>query len=488
MDLGGRGEHGARTGVPVLLALDALSTSLDHVVKIVEDGGLDDLDSSELVEFFQSFEQVRNRLPLVDHSLIHAADRRDLPQLLCQGSMRRVLASALRISKAEAARRVRAAEAVGRRVSPLGEQLAPVRPQLAAAQRSGSITPEQVGIVERALGQVDRRGFDPADIDAGERLLTRHASTFAPEDLRGLAQRVVDAIDPDGTLPDEQLNQDRRHFHLRPTRDGAYVGEFRLTGAVGAKLKALLDPLAKVRTPLGVATSDGAPAPGTAWTEPDGRTHGQRMHDAVEEVCDRLLRSGDAPDTGGVPATVIVTLSWDELLGRLGYGRTGDGTLISAARVLELADNADIIPTVLNASGAVVALGRSRRIASRSQTLALYARDSGCSFPGCAHPPQYCERHHVVAWIDGGNTDLDNLTLLCRYHHHNFAARGWTCRINGDGLPELTPPPWMGRDQQPMINTRIQAALTARRNLSHGRRGGLRGGDPPPLGVAPPAA
>ena len=44
--------------------------------------------------------------------------------------------------------------------------------------------------------------------------------------------------------------------------------------------------------------------------------------------------------------------------------------------------------------------------------MALIARDAGCSFPGCTHPPQWCDRHHILDWILGGLTDLDNLTLL----------------------------------------------------------------------------
>jgi hypothetical protein len=52
-------------------------------------------------------------------------------------------------------------------------------------------------------------------------------------------------------------------------------------------------------------------------------------------------------------------------------------------------------------------LGRSRRIASRTQTIALIARDGGCSFPGCDHPPEWCERHHIVEWVNGGETNLD---------------------------------------------------------------------------------
>ena len=99
---------------------------------------------------------------------------------------------------------------------------------------------------------------------------------------------------------------------------------------------------------------------------------------------------------------MIVTIDADDLVNRVGYGRTADGTLIPTAKILQLANNADIIPAVLTTTGAVLDLGRSRRIASRSQTMALIARDSGCSFPGCAHPPQNCERHHIREWVMAG--------------------------------------------------------------------------------------
>jgi hypothetical protein len=369
----------------------------------------------------------------------------------------------------------------------LGEPLAPVRPHMAAAQRDGDISAEQVAIIERAITPVDRRGFDPADVAAGERLLVTHAKSFGPEDLKQLADKVVDAIDPDGTLPKDELNHDRRFLHLRPTRDGAWAGEFRLTGAAGAKLKALLDPLARPRVSVGAGVephaerpdveqpdAEGSDAEGSAFVkadpvaDPDMRHHGQRMHDALEELCDRLLRAVDTVPTGGVPATVIVTIDWDDLLNRCGYGRTADGTLLPTATVLQMANNADIIPAVLNASGAVLDLGRSRRIATHTQTLALVARDGGCSFPACDRAAQWCERHHIKEWVDGGETNLDNLTLLCRYHHHNFATRGWQCAMNADGLPEWIPPTWVDRTRTPLINTRIRGTLAARK---HARRG-----------------
>ena len=127
MDLGGVGAVDA--------AFDALEVGFEQLLKLVEDGSLHDLDDSRFVQFLQRFERFRNRHALVDHQAIGAADRRNLPEVLCQANLTRLLAGMLRISIGEAARRVRAAEAVAERMSMLGEPLGPVRPQLAAAQR-----------------------------------------------------------------------------------------------------------------------------------------------------------------------------------------------------------------------------------------------------------------------------------------------------------------------------------------------------------------
>jgi len=326
---------------------------------------------------------------------------------------------------------------------------------LAAAQQEGTVTPEQVEVVLRGLVKVDRAGYDPAEISLGEVTLTGWAATFGPKDLAVCVDRFVEHLDPDGSVPAEELTADRRLVELRPQRDGSWRGEFRLTGPLGAKLMAVLGPLARPRTNT-VTGTDGRPV-----EEPDVRTYGQRLHDALEDVCDRLLRAGTLPDSGGTPATVIVTIDEANLRSRTGTGSTtSDGSRLSVAAVLELAEQAEIIPAVLNRSGAVLTLGRARRVASRLQTLALVARDRGCSFPACAHPPEYCERHHIRSWLDGGPTDVDNLTLVCRYHHHNFEQRGWTCQLNPDGLPEWIPPRHVDRTQTPLVNTRIQAAQT----------------------------
>ena len=331
-----------------------------------------------------------------------------------------------------------------------GEPLEPLRPALAAAQRDGVASPEQVDVCVRAIASVDHRGFDPADLETADRLLAGFTTSFEPKRLRDVAQQIVDRIDPDGTVPQEQLNADRRHLAFRKLNDDMYEVEGRLTGSLGAKLAAVLGPLAKPRVEK-VTLDDGR-----VVDQDDPRHHGQRTHDALEEVCDRLLRSGTLPDVGGIPTTLIITLTEADLHARRGSGATSDGTRLSAEAVIGLADQADIVTVLLSPTGAVLDLGRTRRCASPSQTMALIARDAGCSFPGCTRPPEYCERHHITAWVDGGLTDLSNLTLLCAYHHHHFAARGWTCLMI-DGLPAWKPPKWIDHEQKPIRNARITA-------------------------------
>ena len=89
------------------------------------------------------------------------------------------------------------------------------------------------------------------------------------------------------------------------------------------------------------------------------------MHDALEAVCDRLLRSDTAiPDAGGTPATVIITVDLQDLLDRTGYAVAGDGTLIRTEQALQLAGQADIYVAAISGGGVPLRLGRMRRIAS----------------------------------------------------------------------------------------------------------------------------
>ena len=74
-------------------------------------------------------------------------------------------------------------------------------------------------------------------------------------------------------------------------------------------------------------------------------------------------------------------------------------------------------PRRKDARGNLLNYERRRRIVPARLLRALKLRDHNrCRFPGCAHQ-RYVEAHHVQHWIDGGETRLDNLVLLCSAHH-----------------------------------------------------------------------
>lgn len=114
--------------------------------------------------------------------------------------------------------------------------------------------------------------------------------------------------------------------------------------------------------------------------------------------------------------------------------------------------------------GAVLNMGRRRRVVSPAQWAALAIRDGGCSFPGCTAPPQDCEAHHIVHWRHGGPTDIDNLTLACWATHHKAVHEGgWQAVATARGRPrwfrpdgtEVDPAPgWhAGRQDLPPPNS-----------------------------------
>jgi hypothetical protein len=86
-------------------------------------------------------------------------------------------------------------------------------------------------------------------------------------------------------------------------------------------------------------------------------------------------------------------------------------------------------------------IGRATRVIPPHLHRALTIRDGHCQFPGCDQPPPVCEAHHLTPWAQGGATSLDNLTLLCRFHHliavHHW---GWTLTRSRDGTTTANHP------------------------------------------------
>src|SRR5687767_9758518 len=166
-------ERAERSALDV--ALDSLDNALNGLLDTVESGGLEQLNAAEKISFWQRFETFRNRLPLIDHALIADAEATDLAGQRCFSSLAMLLTRTLQLSPSEAAARVRAAAAVGPRVSTEDEAEPPVLPHLAVAQRAGQVNTEQVQIVARAMQKLTRPDLNPVEVVAVEQQLVAHA-------------------------------------------------------------------------------------------------------------------------------------------------------------------------------------------------------------------------------------------------------------------------------------------------------------------------
>jgi hypothetical protein len=124
---------------------------------------------------------------------------------------------------------------------------------------------------------------------------------------------------------------------------------------------------------------------------------------------------------------------------------------IPAAIAQRIACDCDVWRCVLDPNtGLPLEVGRTHRIVPHWIRKALHARDQGCRFPGCTAPVAWTDAHHWKSWYLGGETNIENLLSLCRFHHVIVHEGRWTLawdRTNGavyayrpDGTPyELGP-------------------------------------------------
>jgi len=91
-----------------------------------------------------------------------------------------------------------------------------------------------------------------------------------------------------------------------------------------------------------------------------------------------------------------------------------------------------VVTIVEDETGTPLDVGRKRRTVSTALERALWSRDRGCTFPGC-HRKHYVDAHHIRHWANGGETCLENLTLLCSHHHRLLHEGGFSIRRNAEG-------------------------------------------------------
>ncbi len=234
-----------------------------------------------------------------------------------------------------------------------------------------------------------------------------HAEAFLREivgdgydDTRRILDYWRQSADEVGVEIDEQNQLIRRRFDVRRTTNGMVEGDFSLTSVAGESLMTAIDALMP-------PTSDH-----------DNRTPSGRRADSLEDLSRAYLEGTETPEVGGEKPHVNVHVDMDALEGSPGgLHETETGTVLTVATIRQLACDSSITRIVWSPESAIIDIGRKTRVVPAATRRALIARDRHCVMPGCRRSARWTDAHHITHWADGGTTDLDNLCLLCRYHH-----------------------------------------------------------------------
>jgi hypothetical protein len=165
--------------------------------------------------------------------------------------------------------------------------------------------------------------------------------------------------------------------------------------------------------------------------EEDAWSADARRADALVALASARIADDPDPDR----ATVVVHAQVDATTGELRCGELEDGPAIHRETVERLLCSARSQTVIEDRSGNVLGLGRMSREPSAWMVRQVRYRDRGCRFPGCG-ARRFTEAHHITWWSRGGRTDLDNLLLICSFHHRLVHEHGWG--IERDSSGEVT--------------------------------------------------
>jgi hypothetical protein len=416
---------------------------------------------------------------------------------------RRLIQDLWHLDAGEAGRLIADADVLTARTTLTGEPLPPVLPATAAAAADGLLGEHHLRVIRRAVEHLDRAaGIDPDTLAAAEQVLARIASTLPPKALEKAAHRLVSELDPDGAAPPEDPELgDELLVHFRPDHSVAFTA--RLHGKIEVEMiREVLDALATPAGPDDTRTlaqrraealkdlfAQALTPTGLATEEDHGEDHGDRP-----EACGDDDRTADdtADDTAGdaaaearIPAPrqsaddparstrpgcptvriggqALLTITMDHrwLQQQIGHGVLDSDTPVHPSTVRRWACDACVVPVVLGTGSQPLDIGRLTRTVPDGMRRALIQRDGGCSFPGCTRRPRRCHAHHLKHWVDHGETKLENLTLLCRFHHSVIHHDQWSVAMIR-GRPWFTPPPWVDPDRIPRPGGRHPVATAA---------------------------
>lgn len=409
---------------PALAAAAAVDAALDQMLE----ASLWSMTDAQQVELMEHQHHLVARLDAAVLANVRDFDSRGTARTQGASSSQAWLRDRFLIRPSEAKRRVKVSEA-------LDQSYEPVR----AAQREGWLSPTHVQVIVKALDGLPAWA-ETVQREWAQTELLDAARILDPDQLAKAAQRIRDALDPDGPEERERDAISQRTLSIIDRGDGTHKISGVLDDLSAAMLKAGIDPLA-------------APRPAADGTR-DPRSPGRRFADGLVDLAERGMRRGLARRRGARPH-LLIRAGLDTLLKLPGAtaATAFTGETISAETLRRIACDADVTRVFTDPQGAVLDVGRRFRHVGHGIWTALLIRDIGCVFPGCTRPASWCDAHHLTHWADGGETCLDNCALLCGHHHDVVHHQGWDIRLGPDRKPELIPPAWVDPDRVPRRNT-----------------------------------
>jgi hypothetical protein len=430
----------------VVAAFDAL----DVAVAAIGELDFDTTAPAVRLRALERLETARRRQAVLSHDLIAGLAREDPADI--GGPAHKVVADWLRISCAEARRRLRDGEQLAPRTTLTGEKLPPALPATARSWRAGQLDEAHLRVIQAFIRDLPQHTA-ARTVERAERFPAEQARELRPDQLEIVANRAAVRINPDGKFSDTDRARQRGFSWGAQRRDGMSIAKLTATPELRANLDAWF---ARFAAPGMCNPDDPAPCvtgqPAAEVAGKDPRSHGQRQHDALNALVRGQLGDPKLGVHHGLPVTVIVSTTLKELTAATGHAVTAGGTLLPMRDVIRMASHAYHYLSVFDEHQArPLYLGRTRRIASPDQRVVLYAQDRGCSRPGCDVPGYWTEAHHINGWARGGRTDIDNLTLACKADN-NLVENGWHTRklVNGD--TQWIPSPKLDRGQS-RVNT-----------------------------------
>lgn len=419
--------------------LSAELRALDGAVAAIAQRNFGVLPPVVRLRALERMETALRRQMAMSHDVIAGLAKEDPAHI--GGPVHKVIADWLRISPSEANRRIRDAKQLSPRLTLTGQELPPELPTTAKAWREGLLDGQHLRVIQAFVRDLP----DDVPVDAvakSERFLARQASKVRPDQLEKAAHRCALLLNPDGKFSDADRARQRGFTWGGQRPDGMSVGKL----VASPELRANIDAwLARFAAPGMCNPDDESPCvdgePSDELAGSDHRSHGQRQHDALNALVRGQLGDPKVGQHNGLPVTVIVSTTLQELTSAAGRAVTGGGTVVPMRDLIRMASHAYHYLAVFDEhSNRPLYLGRTRRIASPDQRIVLYSKERGCTHPGCDVPGYWSVVHHVTEWAAGGPTDADNLTFACA-PYHKLIEEGWRTRKLPDGRTEWIPPP-----------------------------------------------